>query len=129
MLFAAAQCVGYRAEHGPATKSMCLPSKDEIVRQTRRAIKAVKAPWMYVATDNDDMKDYLGKTLKIKVVTASEGAASADPHFDLAVMGLSNHFVGNCISSFSAFVKRERDVRGFPTTFFGFPPSRRKDEL
>ena len=125
MLFAAAQCVGYKQEHGPATKSMCLPSKDEIVRQVRRAIKATKATWVFVASDSDHMKEELANTLKTKVVTLAEN----DPHLDLAILGLSNHFVGNCISSFSAFVKRERDVRGFPTTFFGFPPSRRRDEL
>jgi len=127
MLFAAAQCVGYANEQGKATKAMCLPSTDEIVRQARRAIKAVKATWVFVASDSDHMTEELSKVLKVRVVTSP--SSTNDPHFDLSVMGLSNHFVGNCISSFSAFVKRERDVRGFPSTFFAFPTNRRRDEL
>ena len=107
-------------------QSMCLPTKEDIVRHTRRAIKSVGATWLFVASDSDHMAEYLEEVLKVRVVV---GGSSGEPHFDLAVMGRANHFVGNCISSFSAFVKRERDVRGFPSTFFGFPPSRRKDEL
>lgn len=124
-LFAAAQCVGYRNEYGKATKEMCLPDQDEILRQVRRAIKSVKAKWVFVASDSDHMLETLHEKLKLPVIKLPED----NPHLDLAIMGWANHFVGNCVSSFSAFVKRERDVKGFPTTFFGFPSLRRRDEL
>lgn len=124
LMFAAAQCVGYHKEHGAATKTMCMPSKEEVIRQTRRAVKSVGATWIFVASDSDHMRDHLEAVLNLPVVIGG-----GSPHLDLAIMGRANHFVGNCISSFSAFVKRERDVRGFPSTFFGFPVFRRKDEL
>ncbi len=87
---------------------------------------------VFVASDNDHMLSSLSKHFRRgpSDVLFVASPFSNDPHLDLAVLGRADHFVGNCVSSFSAFVKRERDVRGLPTTFWGFPSreARRKEQ-
>lgn len=139
-LFSAAQCLGYRNEKGKATTDMCLPTKETIIRQLKRIIKNynnlngdnhkhIKS--IFVASDNNHMLDELNAALKRMKVKAYKYFES-NPHVDLAIMGRSNHFVGNCISSFSSFVKRERDAKGKPSSFWAFPSEKsslHKEEL
>lgn len=128
-LFAAAQCLGYQNEKGKATMDMCMPTKETIIRQLKRVIKNYNnAPnnkanpirSVFVASDSNhmivDLTDGL-KRMKVSVFKYEKD----DPHVDLAILGRANHFVGNCISSFSAFVKRERDAKGFTSSFWAFP--------
>ncbi|PSN57587.1 GDP-fucose protein O-fucosyltransferase 1 [Blattella germanica] len=101
-LFAAPQCLGYRNERGVVTSEMCLPSKDIIIRQLKRVIRNEKnVVALFVASDKPP-----------------------NPHVELAILGQANHFIGNCISSFTAFAKRARDVRGLPSSFWAFPTER-----
>ena len=122
--------MGYRGEHGTLTEAMCQPSEEVIVKQLRRAISTFKATSVFIASDHDHMT----RTLATKYFKRSEvtfhklDEGSGDPHLDLAVLGRANYFIGNCVSSFSAFVKRERDVKGLPSGFFAFPPEKRGPE-
>ncbi|UYV73442.1 O-fut1 [Cordylochernes scorpioides] len=122
LLFSAPQCLGYNGEHGTATPELCMPPPKQILAQLRRAVKATRARGVYVASDNNHMIPEINKALKDLKVEAVK-APEDDPHLDLAILGQSNLFIGNCISSFTAFVKRDRDSNGLPSNFWAFPHS------
>lgn len=144
-LFSAAQCLGYRNEKGVATIEMCQPSKKLIFEQIKRQIKIhneknpknlIKS--IFIASDRDHMVNELNiafEHLKITVFRLTEN----NPHLDLIILEKSNLFIGNCISSYSAFVIRSRKVRGFPSLFWAcdntlvasktVPKTYEKDEL
>lgn len=105
---------------------MCQPSEEVIVKQLRRAIHTFKAKSVFVASDHDHMTRTLAANYfaRTGVTFHKLDVGGSDPHLDLAVLGRANFFLGNCVSSFSAFVKRERDVKGFPSGFWAFPPER-----
>lgn len=90
-------------------------------RQIKRAIKKLEdIKYIYVASDSNHMIDELTigtQQLKVKIIKLP----GSNPHLDLAILGQANYFIGNCVSSFTAFVKRERDVKGLPSEFWSFP--------
>lgn len=127
-LFSAAQCLGYRNERGNVTMDMCLPGRDIIVRQLKRHIRGAKEKGrhheirsVFVASDSNHMINELTDSLQRLKVSVLRLSDSSNPHLDLAILAKANHFFGNCVSSFSAFVKRERDAHGFASSFWGFP--------
>jgi len=121
-LFSSPQCLGYRGEHGKLTKELCLPSLANVARQVRRAAKEVKAVAVFVASDSDHLLDQLRNELRTTRLSFHKQESNPpDTQLDLVILGQSNIFIGNCVSSFSAFVARGRAVHGLPTQFFGFP--------
>ncbi|KAJ8726310.1 hypothetical protein PYW07_001008 [Mythimna separata] len=121
MLFAAPQCVGYKNERGPLSFSMCLPQPTDIIKQVKRAIKKLdNIKYIFVASDSNHMINDFKKALHNTEVSVIR-LQPTNPHLDLAILGQANYFIGNCVSSYSAFVKRERDARGLPSEFWSFP--------
>ncbi|CAH1786153.1 unnamed protein product [Owenia fusiformis] len=119
-LFASPQCLGYFNEYGKeVTKEMCFPSEKTVLAQIKKAAKTIKASSIFVATDDKPMLDKISKhlkSMKVKIVQH----LPADPHVDLAILGKADHYIGNCVSTFSAFAKRERDSTGKSSSFWGF---------
>ncbi|KAL4219250.1 GDP-fucose protein O-fucosyltransferase [Mactra antiquata] len=125
MMFGAAQCLGHRMEHGRPSKQMCYQSDKTILRDLTKVLKETGYKTVFIATDSQDLISKLSK--KLKKITFVKYEPS-NPHVDLAILGASDYFIGNCISTFTAFVKRERDVNKKPSAFWDFPP-KSHDEL
>ncbi|XP_017148845.2 GDP-fucose protein O-fucosyltransferase 1 [Drosophila miranda] len=92
-----------------------------IVRQLKRTIKNVRQTQpnneiksVFVASDANHMIGELNAALSRMGISVHR-LPEDDPYLELAILGQSNQFIGNCISSYSAFVKRERDSNGFPS--------------
>ncbi len=46
------------------------------------------------------------------------GEDNDDAIVDIAIMSKATYFIGNCVSSFSSFVRRQRNSTGKPVAFF-----------
>ncbi|KAL8571468.1 hypothetical protein ACOMHN_051174 [Nucella lapillus] len=121
---ASPQCLGYRGDK-PVTAQLCLPSPDTVLRDikkavldTKKAVLSTKATVVYVATDKDPMLDLLKNALgdQVRVVHQDPWL----PQMDLMILGRADHFIGNCVSSFTAFVARQRRVSSKPTSYWAF---------
>ena len=131
-LFSSPQCLGYRNEEGEVDHGLCAPDTAVIIRQIKEALARLDgAVAVFVASDNNHMIEVLSKELEGQGVSVHRQVGSnPGVHLDLAVLAKSNLFLGNCVSSFTAFVKRMRDVDGLPSGFWGFPrPKKRHDEF
>ncbi len=53
---------------------------------------------------------------------------SESPHVDLCIMGKSDYAIVNCVSTFSAFLKRQRDSENKVTEFWAFSDRSKTDQ-
>ncbi|XP_031555037.1 GDP-fucose protein O-fucosyltransferase 1-like [Actinia tenebrosa] len=121
-LFASTQCI----EPGSGKKltyEMCFPSEKEILKKVKKVVKAIKAKSVFVATDDNPLVKKLTKALeklKASVHYRKDQDEISDPLVDMAILTKADHFIGNCVSSFSAFAKRMRDAEGKPSSFWAY---------
>ncbi len=103
------------------THNLCFPTVETIFDDLDYAIKKVlkkKVKNIYIATDKNPMI----KEIKKRYKGIIENVVHHDPWLavlDVAILARSEYFIGNCVSSFTSFVKRERDLLNKPSTFWG----------
>lgn len=102
------------------TKKMCFPPEKEILRLTKKIVKKEKAKAVFVATDHNDMIPALTKHLKSLGVKIVKYPQAFSLYVEAAILQSADHFIGNCVSSVSSLIKRERDLRKKPTSYWGF---------
>ncbi|KAJ8033614.1 GDP-fucose protein O-fucosyltransferase 1 [Holothuria leucospilota] len=104
----------------PVFIEMCYPTVEHIVDLTTKAVIKYAVQHLFIATDRLSYSKELTEALTPLGVKVHHLDPQL-PQMDLMILGQSDFFIGNCASSFTSFVKRERDVSGKPSTFWGFP--------
>ncbi|XP_064626465.1 GDP-fucose protein O-fucosyltransferase 1-like [Lineus longissimus] len=112
------QCLGYHNNKKNITQNMCLPDESEVLRLLKNVVLKTKTKVLFVATDRYPMIKQIEDYLKPQKVSAFHMDPWL-PQVDLAILGKSDYFIGNCLSSFSAFVIRERMVNKKQSYFWG----------
>ena len=128
-LFASPQCLGYGAEHGSLTMELCSPNSHTIIQQLTETISGQKYKHVFVASDHDHMIGQLNKMFHQDGVSFHK---LEEDNFllDLVILSISDHFIGNCVSSYTAVVKRIRDNDNKDSSFWAFKKKvRSKEEL
>ncbi|XP_022082828.1 GDP-fucose protein O-fucosyltransferase 1-like [Acanthaster planci] len=115
-MMASPQC--HEKKIGAVTKDLCLPSIPHMLELTLQVFQDVKAKHLFIATDkHPHLQEF---RMLLHPLGVSVHHLNPDiPQVDLMILGQADFFIGTCTSSFTSFVKRERDANGKPSIFWG----------
>ncbi|XP_033123629.1 GDP-fucose protein O-fucosyltransferase 1-like isoform X2 [Anneissia japonica] len=117
-LMSSRQCTGVRHDNSaPITMEMCIQSEEQVIKELKYIVRKEQPKTIFVATDHEPMVDELTEAfpeIEVKHLDPEK------PEIDMYILSQSDHFVGNCVSAFSHYVRRERDVGGKIATYFGW---------
>lgn len=90
---------------------MCQPSLETIFDAVERAVATTGAKWVFVSSDKHFYIEELNEKLQARGVSAHRLPESEDatPYTSLAILESADHLIANCVSTFSAFVVRQRE--------------------
>jgi peptide-O-fucosyltransferase len=120
---ASPQCLDDR-KNAIVTGELCLPSKATILKDLETVLLDKlegNVTNIYIATDQYPMIDEIKNYFKNRNLNHLN-IVHHDPWLpiiDLAILGRSEWFIGNCISSFTSFVIRERNINEKRSSFWG----------
>uniref|UniRef100_A0A5S6QYP4 GDP-fucose protein O-fucosyltransferase 1 n=1 Tax=Trichuris muris TaxID=70415 RepID=A0A5S6QYP4_TRIMR len=118
-IFDSRQCLGENFEHSVMTTEICSPSEDTILRQVRETMLRTGLRVLFVASEVDHMIGKFSSKLKdLSGEVLIKGREPDDPQVSLCILAKASLYIGNCLSTFSTFARRERDVYGLPTEFW-----------
>jgi len=116
---ASPQCLDESADS--VTQDLCLPSLKIILNTVQHAVNKIGASVVYVATDRHPLVTQLQSQLgpDIDIYHQDPWLPQVDQH----VLIQSDLFIGNCVSSFTSYVTRARNVLNKETLFWGLKQS------
>uniref|UniRef100_A0AAF5PLY2 GDP-fucose protein O-fucosyltransferase 1 n=1 Tax=Wuchereria bancrofti TaxID=6293 RepID=A0AAF5PLY2_WUCBA len=116
-LFGSAICTG---RNGKLTVEMCLPSLETIIKDVTKEVSKLKLRSVFVSSDRNHYIDELKQGLAPLRITVQRRYPE-NLHVNLAILSMADHFIGNCVSTLSAFIYRHRKYASSiprPSSFF-----------
>lgn len=136
-LFSSEQCTGYLTGRGPRQKldyETCLPSQKTISQKLNNSLAIYRLErnsdirHVHIATDNSNSDSWLSLRKDFPHIDfIFSGNDMTSTMLDIYLMAFADVFIGNCISSFSAFPARLRSQQPMlkeMTFYFGFNSNR-----
>lgn len=103
------------------SKELCFPSDQAVLKDLERLLviqlnKQIRN--VYIATDHRPLLNEIRAHFKDKMNLNLVHHDPWLPLIDLSVLARADYFIGNCMSSFTSYVKRERDIHGLDSYFW-----------